>query len=70
MPDKIQQSFYSRLKIFIDSPLDPKLRNHSVDGVYPECRSINITGDYRAIFREENEMVVFVLIGRHSELYG
>jgi mRNA-degrading endonuclease YafQ of YafQ-DinJ toxin-antitoxin module len=32
--------------------------------------SINVTGDYRAIFYIENNIAVFYKIGRHSELYN
>lgn len=48
----------------------PILNNHSVEKVFIDCRSINITGDYRAIFKkEEDGSVVFITMGTHSELY-
>lgn len=31
--------------------------------------SIDVTGDYRAIFEEHNDKTIFILIGTHSELY-
>lgn len=45
------------------------LNNHSVDKAFTDCRSINVTGDYRAIFKEENNVIIFLKIGTHSELY-
>jgi len=69
-PLKIQSKFRARLKIFIENPTQPILNNHSVEKVFTGCRSINITGDYRAIFKIENELFVFVDIGTHSELYS
>lgn len=47
---KIKERFYERLEIFIKNKYDPILDNHSVDRAYPDCRSVDITGDYRAIF--------------------
>jgi mRNA-degrading endonuclease YafQ of YafQ-DinJ toxin-antitoxin module len=46
------------------------LNNHSVDTAFADCRSINVTGDYRAIFHENKETVTFMTIGTHSELYS
>jgi mRNA-degrading endonuclease YafQ of YafQ-DinJ toxin-antitoxin module len=37
--------------------------------VYAGCNSIDITGDYRAIFLDEGNIVTFVMIGSHSQLY-
>ena len=66
---KIQNKFYERWVIFQQNKFDPILDNHSVDKKYPGCRSVDITGDYRAIFREEDGIAIFVNIGTHSELY-
>ena len=49
---------------------NPLLNNHYLGGEYEGCRSINITGDIRAIFYiKQNSDVVFINIGSHSELY-
>ena len=69
LPNKIQDKFWNRLEIFKKDRNDKILNNHSVDKVFPDCRSINVTGDYRAVFKEENGVVHFVNIGTHSELY-
>ena len=45
------------------------LNNHSVDGAYKNCRSINVSGDYRAIFEDCGETIIFITIGTHSALY-
>lgn len=66
---KIQDQFYERLRIFSMDRYHPILKNHSVDKKFPGCRSVNITGDYRAIFEDLGEIVNFVKIGTHSELY-
>lgn len=66
---KIQQHIDKRLLLFELNKYDKQLNNHSVDAAYPGCRSINITGDYRALYIEKGEEVLFVMIGTHSELY-
>jgi len=45
------------------------LNNHSLEGAFDECRSINVTGDCRAIFKQEKNIAIFMTIGTHSELY-
>lgn len=66
---KTKEQFKDRLKMFMKDKFEPTLNNHSVGRAYPNCRSINITGDYRAVFEEQNDKVFFITIGTHSELY-
>lgn len=70
LPASIKRHAEERLRIFISDPSHPLLNNHSVGKVFPGCRSINITGDFRAIFKEVDDAVVFINIGTHGELYG
>ena len=70
MPSGIKEAFYNRLTVFIDNIFAPELNNHEVGGVFPNSRSINVTGDYRAIYQENDEVIMFSEIGTHSELYG
>ena len=70
---KIQIKFKDNFRLFQINPLDKSLNNHSLTWEYLWCRSINITWNYRAIFKEywENkyEFVDFIDIWTHSELY-
>ncbi|MBU3979536.1 type II toxin-antitoxin system mRNA interferase toxin, RelE/StbE family [Patescibacteria group bacterium] len=72
---KIQKTFKERLKLFSEDPRSPQLRNHLLKGTYKGYRSINITGDWRAIYREiqkeENDEIYayFSFLGTHSQLY-
>lgn len=68
-PIKIQERFYERLDLFFHNKFDKTLNNHSVDSAFPNCRSINISGDYRAIFKDQEETAIFITIRTHSELY-
>jgi len=67
----LRQKFKDRRNLFLTDPFNPLLDNHSLHGKYDGCRSINITGDYRAIYYHETENIVrFIAIGTHPELYG
>ncbi|MCH7952032.1 type II toxin-antitoxin system mRNA interferase toxin, RelE/StbE family [Patescibacteria group bacterium] len=70
-PRKIQTAIDRRLKLFIKDPDDPLLRNHSLRGRLKGFRSINITGDWRAVFREfeKENLIFFDTFGTHSQLY-
>ena len=59
-----------RFLLFIQNPYHPVLNNHPLKGKYLDYRSINITGDLRAIYKliSDNE-VIFVAIDSHSNLY-
>lgn len=69
IPQKVQERFYERLNLFLQNKFDKMLNNHSVDKVFPNCKSINVSGDYRAIFEDQGDVVVFIAIGTHSDLY-
>ncbi|MEK7625671.1 MAG: hypothetical protein AAB467_04995 [Patescibacteria group bacterium] len=66
---RVQEQFYERVDLFRQNKFNQILNNHSVDPTYPNCNSINVSGDYRAIFKEQGDIVIFITIGNHSELY-
>jgi mRNA-degrading endonuclease YafQ of YafQ-DinJ toxin-antitoxin module len=68
-PKEIKESFKERLSIFKNNKFDKILNNHQLSGDYSFLRSINITGDWRALFIDNNEIVDFVILGNHNNLY-
>lgn len=66
---KVQNQFLDRLELFTRNNFHPTLKNHAVHGAFEDCRSINVTGDYRAIYKIEKESVIFITIGTHSDLF-
>ncbi len=66
---KTRKRFEDKLNIFYIDEFSPVLNNHSLKGKQQGMRSINITGDLRAIYKKENQTIVFVAIGSHSSLY-
>lgn len=71
---KIKKAFGLRLKLFKQNPIDISLNNHPLTGSHLGKRSINITGDWRAIYseitnKEGEKAITFHLLGTHSQLY-
>jgi len=70
-PNAIKTNFKVKLQIFIDNRYHPILNNHPLFGKLKGCRSLNISGDWRAIFAyiDNDKITYFVAIGTHSQLY-
>ncbi|HLC64232.1 MAG TPA: type II toxin-antitoxin system mRNA interferase toxin, RelE/StbE family [Patescibacteria group bacterium] len=71
-PPKVKSAFYKRLELFVKDKDHPLLHNHGLSGQLKDYRSINVDGDYRALFQEfdNGQTVYFVIIGSHSQLYS
>ena len=70
-PAKVQKQFKKRLKLFLENPYNPLLENHALGGEWQDFRSINVTGDYRALYYYlADDIVEFFSIDTHSNLYG
>ena len=68
---KEQEKTRRKLELFLENPFDPRLNNHPLRGRYTDYRSINITGDIRAVYKFIREKeCIFVIVGRHSNLYS
>jgi addiction module RelE/StbE family toxin len=71
LPLKLQLQFDDRLQLFLADPTAPQLRVHPLRGNYAGYWSMNINGDLRALYiKRGDEIIIFALIGTHSELYG
>ena len=70
-PTQVKNQFYNRIELLKYNPLDPILKNYSLKGRYSIYKSIDITGDIRALYYEKGDtLIIFALIGSHSQLYG
>ena len=69
-PLAIKEVFRETLELFLEEPNHPALRNHPLSGKYTGFRSIDVTEDWRALYRTEGKQIIFVDIGTHEELYG
>lgn len=71
LPSKVQIKAIDRIEIFRTEPFAKILDNHPLSGKFADLRSIDITGDYRALYEPiSTEVALFVDIGTHSQLYG
>lgn len=71
MPPTLRQKVKERLRLFERDPFSPELNNHILQGKYKDHRSINITGDMRAIYVVlPDQKIQFLKLGTHSQLYG
>jgi addiction module RelE/StbE family toxin len=72
--DEIIAAFLDTLQLFLTDPTHPALRNHALTGDFAGYRSIDVTEDIRAVFKEtfagEQNVVTFHLFGTHKQLYG
>lgn len=70
LPKTIRLAFKRRLKVFVEDPFHPLMNNHALSGEWRNFRSINVTGDMRALFHAIGEDAVeFVAIDTHGNLY-
>lgn len=66
----IQAETEERLALFSVDPTNIILNNHALTGKLRGYRSINITGDYRAIYElVAPETAHFIDLDKHSNLY-
>ncbi len=67
----VKKKFKKQLKIFLENPHNPLLENHAIHSKWKDFRSINVTGDYRALYYYlDNDTAKFFIIDTHSNLYG
>jgi len=66
----VRQRVDERIKLWQTDPLNSQLRNHQLKGSYKDYRSIDITGDYRALYLSQPGIAIFDKLGTHSQLYG
>ncbi len=71
LPKKIQAKFDQRFQLFVSDPQNSLLRIHALTGKYQGFWSLDVTGDYRALYQhQDDEVIIFGFIGTHSQLYG
>ncbi len=70
---RIRKSLREKITIFYHNPNNPQLNNYPLKDEYRGCRSIDITNDWRAIYKEvrvgKEIVAYFIFLGTHKELY-
>lgn len=71
---RIRNSIKEKIILFSKNSNDLQLNNHPLTREYQGYRSIDITADWRALYKEvqigEETIAYFVLLGTHNQLYG
>lgn len=71
---RIRKSFKERILLFSIDPHNLQFDNHALREKYAGYRSIDITADYRAIYKErhlgEEIIAYFTDLGTHEQSYG
>lgn len=73
VPLEIKIAFKETLEMFLDNPNHPSLRKHMLRDKYAGYRSIDITDDWRALFKIRKSklktIITFHILGTHAQLY-
>lgn len=71
LSDHQKEEFHERLALFSKDQFHDLLHNHPLRGKYTVYRSINITGDIRAIYKmTKKEVFIFIVMDIHDHLYS
>jgi len=72
-PDEIKEAFLDTLELFLDDSRNPFLRNHPLKEKFVGYRSIDVTDNWRVVFKETDTgdriVITFRLIGTHKERF-
>ena len=52
-----------------ETPLDQKLKDHPLKGTLINCRECHLQPDWLLIYKIENNTLILIRTGTHSELY-
>lgn len=71
---RIRNRVKEQILLFSKDPSASQLNNHSLKKEFQGYRSIDITNDWRTIYKEAEiageAVVYFIIFGTHKELYG
>lgn len=68
---ELKEKLKERLNLLIRDASNPLLNDHRLGPPYESYRSINITGDYRLVYKRLEEDIYYLrAVGTHHQLYG
>ena len=71
LQESIRLKVDERLILFAINEFDQILNNHKLKFEYEGYRSINVTGDWRILFKKINPECAFLYrVGTHHQLFG
>lgn len=67
---KIHKQINARTELLAEDEFSPLFNNYKLHGEYSDCRSVNITGDIRLVYKKLDKQRIFLVeIGTRSKLY-
>jgi len=67
----VRAKLWERLTLLNSEEYNPLLNDHKLNPPYDGYRSINITGDYRLVYKKLGADTYYLrAVGTHHELYG
>jgi len=71
LPQDIRRKLWERVALMNTDEFDPLLNNHKLNPPFEEYRSINVTGDYRLVYKRiDVDTWYFRAVGTHHQLFG
>jgi len=71
IPKVIHTKMWERIALMGTDEFNPLLNNHKLHHPYLGCSSINITGDWRLVYRKiDAECYQLRAVGTHHQLFG
>jgi len=68
---KLRDQMWERLALLEIDESNPLLNNHKLGPPYESYRSINITGNYRLVYKRISANTYYLrAVGTHHQLYG
>lgn len=68
---KLQEKAEEQIIFLISNEFDERLNNHKLKPPYESYRSINVTGDYRLVYKRIEKNTYYLrAVGTHHQLYG
>ena len=69
-PDKnLANRFKQRLKLRLEDPAGAIIKDHRLIGKLKQYRSFSVTGDIRAVYQIEDDIIKLYDIGSHNQVY-
>ena len=71
LPRGLQEKTEGRITLLMSDEFNERLNNHKLNPPYESYRSINITGDYRLVYKRIEKNTYYLrAVGTHHQLYG
>lgn len=71
MPASVREKLAKRLALLSVDEFNQILQNHKLTAPYTTYRSINITSDWRLLYRRASADTLYLrAVGTHHQLYG